>query len=38
MNVKFSRMDTMQMEYFAGSLLDDGVRAMLKPYLAEKLG
>jgi len=38
MNVKFSRMDTMQMEYFAGSLLDDGVRAMLKPYLADKLG
>ena len=37
MNVKFSRMDTMQMEYFSGTLLDDGVRALLKPYLAERL-
>lgn len=38
MNVKSSRMDTMQMEYFAGTLLDDGVRALLKPFLAERLG
>ena len=37
MNVKLSRMDTMQMEYFAGTLLDDGVRALLKPFLAERL-
>lgn len=38
LNVKSSRMDTLQMQYFAGSLLDEGVRAMLKPYVAEKLG
>ena len=31
-------MDTLQVQYFAGTLVDDGVRAMLKPYLAEKLG
>ena len=38
LNVKLSRLDTMQMEYFAGTLIDDGVRSLLKPYLAEKLG
>jgi len=38
LNVKSSRMDTMQMQYFAGTLLDDGVRTLLKPYLGEKLG
>ncbi len=38
LNVKTSRLDTLQMEYFSGSLIDDGVRALLKPYLAERLG
>lgn len=38
LNVKFSRMDTMQMEYFAGTLIDGVTRAILKPYRAEKLG
>ena len=38
LNVKSSRLDTMQMAYFSASLLDDGVRALLKPYMAEKLG
>ena len=38
LNVKTSRLDTMQMEYFSGSLVDDGVAAMLKPYRAERLG
>ena len=38
LNVKASRLDTMHMEYFAGSLIDDGVRALLKPYMAEKTG
>ena len=38
LNVKTSKLDTMQMQYFSDSLLDDGVRAMLKPYVAEKLG
>ncbi len=38
LNVKTSRLDTLQMEYFSDSLIDDGVRALLKPYLAERLG
>ncbi len=38
MNVKSSRMDTMQMQYFADTLIDDGVRALLKGYVAEALG
>jgi len=38
LNVSMSKLDTMQMEYFAGTLIDDGVRALLKPYLAEKAG
>ncbi len=37
LNVKSSKLDTMQMQYFAGTLLDDGVRALLKPYVAERL-
>jgi hypothetical protein len=38
LNVSRSRLDTLQMEYFSGTLIDDGVRALLKPYLAEKAG
>lgn len=38
MNVKSSRMDTMQMQYFSGSLIDAQVQALLRPYLAERLG
>ena len=38
MNVKSSRMDTMQMQYFAGTLVDNGVRFLLKGYVAEALG
>jgi len=38
LNVKTSRLDTMQMEYFSGDLIDDGVAAMLKPYRGERLG
>ena len=38
LNVKTSRMDTLQLQYFSDSLIDDGVRLMLKPYIAEKLG
>ncbi|HTD96335.1 MAG TPA: hypothetical protein VK627_05380 [Edaphobacter sp.] len=38
MNVKYSRVDTMQMEYFSGSLLDEQVQALLRPYVAERLG
>ena len=38
MNVKASRVDTMQMQYFSGSLLDAQVQALLRPYVAERLG
>jgi hypothetical protein len=38
MNVKSSRMDTMQMQYFSGSLIDPQVQALLRPYFAERLG
>ncbi len=38
MNVKSSRMDTMQMEYFSGALIDAQVQALLRPYVAERLG
>jgi hypothetical protein len=38
MNVRSSRMDTMQMQYFSGSLLDPQVQALLRPYVAERLG
>jgi hypothetical protein len=38
MNVKSSKMDTMQMQYFSGSLIDPQVELLLKPYVAERLG
>lgn len=38
LNVKRSKLDTMQMEYFSGVLVDESVRAALRPYRAEKLG
>lgn len=38
MNVKRSRVDTMQMEYFSNALLDDQVQSLLRPYRAERLG
>ena len=38
MNVKSSKMDTLQMEYFSDSLIDSQVRALLQPYVAERLG
>ena len=37
-NVKSSRIDTMQMEYFSGSLIDEQVQMLLRPYVAERLG
>jgi hypothetical protein len=37
-NVRMSRLDTMHMEYFGGSLLDNDTRAILAPYRAERLG
>ena len=38
LNVKTSHLDTLQMQYFSDSLIDGGVRLMLKPDVAEKLG
>jgi hypothetical protein len=38
MNVKSSKMDTMQMQYFSSSLIDAQVQALLRPYVAERLG
>jgi hypothetical protein len=38
MNVKSSRMDTMQMQYFSNSLIDAQVQTLLRPYVAERLG
>lgn len=38
MNVRSSRIDTMQMEYFSSSLIDDQVQSLLRPYVAERLG
>jgi hypothetical protein len=38
MNVKSSKMDTMQMQYFSGVLVDPQVQALLQPYVAERLG
>jgi hypothetical protein len=37
LNVKSSKLDTMQMQYFSGDLIDDGVAAMLRPHRAERL-
>lgn len=38
MNVKGSRVDTLQMQYFSGSLIDENVRLMLAPYVAQRVG
>jgi hypothetical protein len=37
-NVKASRMDTMWMQYFTNSLMDEQVRSLLRPYVAARLG
>ncbi len=38
MNVKSSKLDTLQMQYFAGSLIDANVQRMLAPYVAQRIG
>lgn len=38
LNVRGSRMDTLQMEYFSGALLDEQVRSLLRPFRAQKVG
>ncbi|MDP9040229.1 MAG: hypothetical protein M3O02_13320 [Acidobacteriota bacterium] len=38
MNVKSSRMDTLQMQYFSGSLVDATVATLLRSYVAQRVG
>jgi hypothetical protein len=38
LNASKTKMDTMQMEYFSSSLLDETVQAWLRPYIANRLG
>ena len=38
MNVKGSRMDTLQMQYFSGSLIDPNVQTLLAPFVAQRIG
>ena len=38
LNVKSSKLDTLQTQYFSDSLLDVQVKALLRPYVAERLG
>ena len=37
-NVKTSKLDTLQTQYFSGSVIDSQVAALLRPYVAERLG
>jgi hypothetical protein len=38
LNASRTRMDTMWMQYFSSSLLDETVKAWLRPYVANRLG
>lgn len=38
LNVKSSKVDTLQLEYFSGSLVDSSVQAMLAPWVAARMG
>ncbi len=38
LNVRSSKLDTLQTEYFSDALLDTQVKAMLRPFVAERLG
>jgi hypothetical protein len=38
LNASKTKIDTMQMEYFSSSLLDETVQALLRPYVANRLG
>ena len=38
LNVKSSKIDTMQMEYFSNTLIDNTVQGLLKPWVANRLG
>jgi hypothetical protein len=38
LNASKARIDTMQMQYFSSSLVDDTVKAWLRPYVANRVG
>ncbi|MBW4028141.1 hypothetical protein [Acidipila rosea] len=38
LNVKSSRLDTMQVQYFSNSLIDAGAATLLRPYVSRRLG
>ena len=38
LNVQKERLDRMYMEYFSDTLLDQVVRSLLAPYVAQKVG
>jgi hypothetical protein len=38
LNAKKSKIDTMQLEYFSSSLIDETVKTWLRPYVANRLG
>jgi hypothetical protein len=38
LNASMTKIDTMQMQYFSSSLLDETVQAWLRPYVANRLG
>jgi len=38
LNVKSSRVDTLQLQYFSGSLVDATVQALLKPWVSVRMG
>jgi hypothetical protein len=38
LNTRASKIDTMQMQYFSSSLLDDTVKQWLRPYVATRVG
>jgi hypothetical protein len=38
LNVKSSKLDTLEMQYFSGDLIDEGVARLLAPHRAERLG
>lgn len=38
LNVRRQAIDSMQMEYFSGSLLDPDVQRLLQPYVSERMG
>lgn len=38
LNVKSSKLDTLQMQYFSGSLIDANVQSLLAPYVAQRIG